>query len=310
VRAQESKRGFTLIELLVVIAIIAVLIALLLPAVQAAREAARRVSCINNMKQIALAVHNYNDANNTFPTQGGSGVQAVTGTSEMSWLVQILPSMEQTNLFNMWNNTVPITATPYAAPENSTVTGTPMGTYLCPSYPGTSTLNNRANMPAAWVLGVTCYKGNTGDNSFGAYGGVYITPITYGLGDPLPGSATPTYRGIFYRYPGPNMPVAAITDGLSGTFLAGEALPNRCEWNMWANSNQSVGYCAIPLNELSYTDPTDWTTCMGFQSQHPGGGNFGLCDGSVRFIKNSINPQIYQALSSRAGGEVVSSDSY
>src|ERR1700678_3221863 len=96
---RTSTRGFTLIELLVVIAIIAVLIALLLPAVQAAREAARRAQCINNMKQLALAVHNYHDVNNTVPTQ--------ILPTEMSWIAEVLPAMEQTNLFNAWNSGPP-----------------------------------------------------------------------------------------------------------------------------------------------------------------------------------------------------------
>jgi prepilin-type N-terminal cleavage/methylation domain-containing protein/prepilin-type processing-associated H-X9-DG protein len=292
------NRGFTLIELLVVIAIIAVLIALLLPAVQAAREAARRIQCTNNMKQIALAVHNYHDINNSLPTN--------ILPTEMSWLVEILPNMEQSPLFNAWNSTPPLTDTQWESPTNMTVMTTPMNVYLCPSYPGTSTLVGQANMDTplslTWAVGVTCYKGNTGDNTMG---GIFVTPF------PLLGDGTPaTYRGVFYRYESSTTNFAVITDGLSGTFLAGEAIPTKCKWNIWANGNQSVGYCAIPLNQKVYNDPGDWSTCMGYASQHPGGGNFALCDGSVRFIKDTINYKIYMALSSRAGGEVVSSDSY
>ena len=155
---------------------------------------------------------------------------------------------------------------------------------------------------ATWQVAGTCYKACTGDNTMG---GIFVTPFPL-LGDGTP----PTFRGIFYRYDAGPMNFAAVTDGLSNTFLTGEALPNKCQWNIWSNGNQSVGYCAIPLNQNTYNNPGDWSTCMGYASQHPGGGNFGFADGSVRFIKNSISYNIYMGLSSRAGGEIVSSDAY
>ena len=293
----RPRRGFTLIELLVVIAIIAVLIALLLPAVQAAREAARRAQCVNNLKQLTLAVHNYHDVNNTVPTQ--------ILPTEMSWIVEILPGMEQMNLFNAWNSGPPTADTPWCSPTNMTVMTTPLNVCLCPSYAGPYLQLNQANMvgPAAtWQVAGTCYKACTGDNTMG---GIFVTPFPL-LGDGSP----PTFRGIFYRYDAGPMNFAAVTDGLSNTFLTGEALPNKCQWNIWSNGNQSVGYCAIPLNQNTYNNPGDWSTCMGYASQHPGGGNFGLADGSVRFIKNSISYNIYMGLSSRAGGEILSSDAY
>src|SRR5688572_22214943 len=129
-----DRRGFTLIELLVVIAIIAVLIGLLLPAVQAAREAARRAQCVNNLKQLGIATHNYMDVHGIFPSQvGGLPTWHVQSDYRTSWMVQILPMMEQTNLFNAYNFNADRAA--YSA-TNSTVMATPIATFTCPSYNG------------------------------------------------------------------------------------------------------------------------------------------------------------------------------
>src|SRR5882757_3509241 len=132
--ARAPRRGFTLIELLVVIAIIAVLIALLLPAVQAAREAARRAQCINNLKQLGLACHNYADVNGIFPSQvGGVPTWFLQSDYRTSWMVQILPMIEQTNLFNAYNFTADRAEYSYT---NTTVMATPIAGFACPSYAG------------------------------------------------------------------------------------------------------------------------------------------------------------------------------
>jgi len=133
----STRRGFTLIELLVVIAIIAVLIALLLPAVQAAREAARRAQCVNNLKQIGLAMHNYQSSNNCLPP-------GCKGCCWGTWLIFILPNIEQTSLYNAWNTCGNYTtpngpydlAFRYAGAANITVTSTKINAYLCPSDGG------------------------------------------------------------------------------------------------------------------------------------------------------------------------------
>jgi len=309
-RSSAIRRGFTLIELLVVIAIIAVLIGLLLPAVQAAREAARRAQCVNNMKQLGIANHNYMDVNGIFPSQIG-GIPAWFGQSDYrtSWMVQILPMMEQTNLFNAYNFAADRAA---YSNTNSTVMATPIATFNCPSYNGPMLQQGQADWNAyagtigsdqkLWWIAGTCYKGNLGDNTTGPFPG-----SANGYGD-LNGTQ-PTATGIFWRAQ-MVVPIAAVTDGTSNTLLTGEALPNRCNWNAWSESNSSVATTSIPINQKVNSDRGNPGYCYGFRSQHPGGMNVGFCDGSVRFLKETINPFIYRAIATRAGGEVVSSDAF
>src|SRR5262249_34989272 len=152
-RASVPRRGFTLIELLVVIAIIAVLIALLLPAVQAAREAARRAQCVNNLKQLVLAASNYHDVNLSFPTQ--IGYPPLPGTSDdtrVSWLLQILPQMEQVPMFNAYNfSWASATDSCWNSARNTTVLSAKINTFLCPSSAGDAMLAGQgdyAGLPA------------------------------------------------------------------------------------------------------------------------------------------------------------------
>ncbi len=306
-RKSPGRRGFTLIELLVVIAIIGVLIALLLPAVQAAREAARRSQCINNLKQIALGVANYEGSNQIIPTQ--IGYYPVWNTSpgddRVGWLAEILPFMEQKPIFDSINF-VTGQRTMYA-PQNQTVVGLQLATFLCPSYGGlmvTTGQNDWGNN--GWNIAGTCYKGNLGDNqssnaSLGGYPNAF--------GDNNGGQTPPTARGIFWRAT-MKVTLADIKDGTSGTLLAGEAIPELCKWNAWTESNSSVALTGIPLNQKLSTDPNDPGTCYGFRSYHPQTCNFAMCDGSVRTLKDSISIKVYRALSSRKGGEVVSADQY
>ncbi|WZO96030.1 DUF1559 domain-containing protein [Isosphaeraceae bacterium EP7] len=304
------RRGFTLIELLVVISIIAVLIALLLPAVQSAREAARRAQCINNLKQIGLACHNYGDINGIFPSQvGGIPTWFLQSDYRTSWMVQILPMIEQTNLFNAYNFAADRAA--YSA-TNTTVMATPINGYVCPSYPGPvlqqgqSDWNGYAGTigtaPATWFIAGTCYKGNLGDNTTGPFPG-----SNNAYGD-LNGTQ-PTATGIFWRAQ-MVVSIPSITDGTSNTLLTGEALPNTCNWNAWSESNSSVATTSIPINQKVNKDRGNPGYCYGFRSQHPGGMNVGMCDGSVRFLKETISPLVYRGISTRAGGEVLSSDAY
>ncbi len=312
---RSRLRAFTLIELLVVIAIIAVLIALLLPAVQAAREAARRAQCTNNLKQIGLACHNYVDVNSSFPSQiagyNYSGGCAWFGNSDYrtSWLVQILPQMDQTPLFNSYNFTGDRAEYSW---NNVTVIGLQLNVVMCPSYAGPmlqqgqSDWNSYAGSETAsmakWYIDGTCYKGSMGDNTTGIWPGSTNT-----LGDCS--NNQPTATGIFWRAQ-MLVTIQAVTDGLSNTMLAGEALPNMCNWNAWTESNSAVATTSIPMNQQTNLNPKAWNYCFGFRSQHPGGMNAAVCDGSVRFLKLTINQNIYRAISTRAKGEVISGDSY
>jgi len=348
---QVSRRGFTLIELLVVISIIAVLIALLLPAVQAAREAARRAQCVNNMKQLGLACHNYNDIMNSLPANLYLHPQYSTATynwNNSSWLVMILPQMEQTALYNavnfnfMWGTSnVGWPGTIALGEQNSTVRQTVINAFICPSDPSPKTDTTNADEINTSLAAGTSYVGNLGDNCLacntpnGATTQMFCSAQGYNcrgaqLGDPSGGTATvppppSTGSGIFWREC-PGVPLQQITDGTSNTFLAGEQIMKVTLWNAWVEANQSVGSTAVPLNYLApgvsisgagstvvstgASDTSNWTHWYSFRSMHPGGGNFAMCDGSVKFIKSSINMNTYQALSTRGMGEVISSDAY
>jgi prepilin-type N-terminal cleavage/methylation domain-containing protein/prepilin-type processing-associated H-X9-DG protein len=307
---RRASRGFTLIELLVVIAIIAVLIALLLPAVQAAREAARRAQCVNNLKQLGLACMNYESANLCFPSQvGGLPTWFVNSDYRLSWILQVLPHFEQMPLYSSYNFAGVRSEYSY---DNQTVIGTKLNTVVCPSYAGTMLQQGQADWNSyagtedaimnTWFIAGTCYKGNLGDNTTGPFPG-----SANGYGDLSNGA--PTATGIFWRG---TMVIAlqSITDGTSNTMLAAEALPNTCNWNAWSESNSSVATTSIPMNQKTNTDRKNPSYCYGFRSQHPGGMNSVFCDGSVRFLKNSINQNIYRAISTRAIGEAVSADSF
>jgi prepilin-type N-terminal cleavage/methylation domain-containing protein/prepilin-type processing-associated H-X9-DG protein len=343
-----TRRAFTLIELLVVIAIIAVLIALLLPAVQAAREAARRAQCVNNLKQLGLACHNYNDIMNSFPANlylhpNYSTAGYVWNNS--SWIVMVLPQMEQQALYNavnfnfMWGpNNVGWKSTMALGQQNSTVRQTVINSLICPSDPSPTQDTTNADEIGSNLAAGTSYVGNVGDNCLACN----PTPGTVSLcasqgykcrgaqlGDPTGGAVVPppppTGSGIFWREC-PGVPLQQITDGTSNTFLAGEQIMKVTNWNAWVEANQSVGSTAVPLNYLApgvaiggsgsinistgKSDTASWTHWYSFRSMHPGGGNFLMCDGSVKFIKNSINMFTYQALSTRGMNEVISADSY
>ena len=184
----RSRRGFTLIELLVVIAIIAVLIALLLPAVQAAREAARRMQCVNNLKQIGLAMHNYQSSNNTLPYGARACCQG-------TWLVPVLPFLEQTALYNSWNSFGNNSGLRgyvdsyfrYSGAANTTVTTTRISAYYCPSD-GNNTQTVSKTTPAITSQN---YVANFGNITFeqGVISGSTFTPSL-------------TYNGVTYPFLG------------------------------------------------------------------------------------------------------------
>ncbi|MDX2036455.1 MAG: DUF1559 domain-containing protein [Isosphaeraceae bacterium] len=345
----SRTRGFTLIELLVVIAIIAVLIALLLPAVQAAREAARRAQCVNNLKQLALAAHNYVNIHNSFPANlylHPNYSTAAYSWNNSSWIVFLLPQMEQSPLYNainfniMWGTTrLGAWSNTYLGTQNLTVRLTVMNSLLCPSDTSPALDTTNADEISGQQAAGTSYVGNVGDNCLRCNPGAGVQALCASqgfvcrgsqLGDPptnTPGvPGTPTGTGIFWRQCS-GVPLAQVTDGTSNTMLAGEQIMKVTNWNAWVEANQSVGSTALPLNYLApgvaiggafgstriatgASDTGTWWNWYSFRSQHPGGGNFAMCDGSVKFLKSTVNFATYQALSTRGLGEVISADSY
>ncbi len=335
----RSKPGFTLIELLVVIAIIAVLIALLLPAVQAAREAARRAQCINNLKQIGLAVMNYESGNGCLPP-GEKG--CCWGT----WGVFILPFIEQNALFNAWNSAgsnVPSGGAAdgylrYYGAANTTVTSSQVTAYMCPSDPSAGIRRTNSARYHNYVV-------NYGDTDQ-AQATLYNIPVPSNptvtakfLGAPFTDIGSPNIDDTGYALGFVKLPtatLASITDGTSNTLCASEiviASPQNDNdlrgftwWGPSASFNTIIGPnstypdamgnggCAIqkPKCNGNLTAPgaTNALVYLGARSYHAGGVNATMCDGSVKFFKNTVNIATWMALGTTQGGEVLSSDSY
>jgi prepilin-type N-terminal cleavage/methylation domain-containing protein/prepilin-type processing-associated H-X9-DG protein len=349
-KISQKRRAFTLIELLVVIAIIAVLIALLLPAVQAAREAARRAQCVNNLKQLGLSVANYESTNGSYPMGDFFGRKTDGSLLRQNYgeFLALTAFMEQTNIWNSFNSSFSAWVWP-----NSTTQGFGVNALWCPSDGN--------------IVGLR-YPGAPGDGwegtpipcTFSSYAG-NLGPLVYYTNSAGSANVLAQNTGVFSFIGGPPgtgipsiMPttIASITDGTSNTFLFGE----HCHSLIPATDSDYFGcneWCSGDYgdtNATTFFPPNYFKSSLAgkpplmttsyfprgdnfsntFSSLHSGGCNFGFCDGSVKFIKASINSWqptsitysggvytlggqnygVYQALSTRNGGEVVDATSF
>lgn len=302
-----SRRGFTLVELLVVIAIIGILVSLLLPAVQAARESARRMQCVNTLKQWALAMHNYHDLNKSLPT--GMMNDQPNGKRQ-TWVIAVMAQMDQTAIDQLIDRKVGYWLPPNVIPNTTSgVLYNSISAYYCPSDRG----NAKWQADPYWRS-----RGNYVVN----FGHTRNT-------DAMLGSAP----FVFNKYSN----FAQITDGLSNTLCLGEIIMARDDTN-WdcrgdflndddgsffstaftPNSGQDL--CVIcttppPGNQpppctqgSSRFNRTASSSAVATRSKHPGGVITALCDGSVRFFSNNISAITWQSLGSSKGGEPTSAD--
>jgi len=295
----RERSGFTLIELLVVIAIIAVLIALLLPAVQQAREAARKTQCKNNLKQIGLALHNFHDTRGFFPTGGSFPWAPITFSSGggiddppamgAGWLVQLLPYVDQQNVYKLTNAT--------------TIYATPIAMLFCPSRRSGTIVGGRAMND--YAASTPADAPNSWDQFW--YGNTWGIPVNA------------PYMGVIVRNSAPTGPqrngrIRDVTDGTSNTVAVGEKWlrPSVYSTGDWHDDSgyadgwdpdviRTTGF--MLLNDKEQTG-YGWEGYQ-FGSNHVGGVHFAMADGSVRFISININATTYNHLGHRADGNAI-----
>jgi prepilin-type N-terminal cleavage/methylation domain-containing protein len=306
------RRGFTLIELLVVIAIIAVLIALLLPAVQQAREAARRSQCKNNLKQLGLAIHNYHDSHRTFPNGGfAEYYSSVRYGNGLSWLVMILPYIDQAPLYNRFN----FLGTNFGNPSsNLALTIQPIPAFLCPSGTKLFTASPSAEQSGGSPSYTMHYYGVMGPWST-------ITNASTGTAYPMDSKAS-TFSSNSYG----GMPISGmlgcnrttrmrdVSDGTSNTLMVGEISWNANDgWRAWIRGCQSNGACAAmkgihyPINSHRFNQtPSANFNDFSFASMHTGGAHFLMGDGGVHFLSENMSMSVYAGMGSCNGSEIVS----
>jgi prepilin-type N-terminal cleavage/methylation domain-containing protein len=311
---RHSRFGFTLVELLVVIAIIGVLVALLLPAVQAAREAARRSQCANNLKQIGLALHNYHDTNNSFPPG------AVFSQRRGSMHIRLLPFMEQQPLYDLFNFNSDTDVQTFPAGVNGGIllAGAQIPGFACPSDGANRPTGTAPNIVMASnyypSMGPSSALSNNGSSSCPLY------PTFQSYNQPNTGATTPA--GPFTRDGWVFMcKMSEVTDGLSNTIFVGEVRP-KCSNHVrqgWSRSNKWGAFTQIPINfdscrrpaeataegkDMCYADE-NWNAEVGFKSLHPGGAQFSLGDGSVKFIAQTVDMRMYNFMGGKSEGQPV-----
>ncbi len=330
------RRGFTLIELLVVIAIIAVLIALLLPAVQAAREAARRAQCANNLKQVGIAMHNYHDVNGALPPTAVNVPTPNTGWNNFSMKARLLSFMEQNVMFNAINMSYE-----YNAVQNTTVSVAKIAFFVCPSD---------GNVPSPpFATGQATYGYSSYPNNLGIMRAPTLDGPAYKLADTSDGATIGfatiqdglSSTVIFSEFV-MGMNAGGATRGKNVTWQIANAEStsatdyNAAYWGMIAAACQAStqyaddihgsrwlamhcgfggGYSHIMTPNKKacyYSDGSGHQdhTIIGASSNHSGGVNILLMDGSVRFAKDSVNPTTWWALATKANGEIVDASSF
>tara|TARA_R110002111_G_scaffold227346_2_gene288880 strand:- start:1685 stop:2659 length:975 start_codon:yes stop_codon:yes gene_type:complete len=315
----HKNRGFTLIELLVVIAIIAILIALLLPAVQQAREAARRSTCKNSLKQIGLALHNYHDTHRTFPpgavwygvgSAPANGRDANWGTT---WVVQVLPFMDQAPLYNNYNMSLPARST------NASTGNSPLQAKIailrCPSQPGIdqslltqdftgfSKITYAGSVGAGSTLTIADFNNNARRGIFSAIAqnGAKIRDITDGtsntimLGEIVTGTVTSDDKGAWGWCTG------ALFSGINGTGVLTPNTTQNYDRTPYASNDTSNK----DFNRRNNPDITGAGSGQAARSFHVGGVHVALTDGAVRFISENVDQTTYLNLMSISDGNVI-----
>ena len=304
--ARRRGAAFTLVELLVVIAIIGVLVALLLPAVQAARESARRMACSNNLKQFGIAIHNYHDTFQIIPMSISQWENEGTPSSPRNgrgWITSILPQLEQMALFAEFEpgfNGSFASGSGIKNPLCRNAMKTRLKVLQCPSDPNCAkTATDQAQWGGIEVTR-TNFKGVIGDTRMGGAASVHqgTEPDCHARRD---------CNGLFYRNSFQDrVRFASITDGTSGTLMVGEDVPTENLHSAAFYSNGDYASCHGPINFFPKPKQVGtWQNVMTFRSMHPGGAQFCLADGAVRFVSQGIDQILYRQLSTKAGGETV-----
>ncbi len=288
------RQAFTLVELLVVIAIIGILVALLLPAVQAAREAARRMQCSNNMRQLGLAAHNYESAYTRLPA--GWVSMGLSGEPGWGWSAALLPFMEGSNVTNQIDWRIPIEDS-----MHDTIRVTVIPSFICPSDPFGNVFEigedhgGHTHITTAFSESV-----DEGDKLFSISKSNYIAMFgTFELEDA-------PYAGDGMYFGNSKIKFRDVTDGLSNTLMVGER-SSQLGGSIWhGNIPEAAESYARIVGVADHPPNSPSGHFEDFRSYHTGGANFMRADGSVQWIPDTLDENVYRALATRNGGEVVS----